>query len=57
MAEVITGAAGERSSWLRNTVLITVSQFFAQLAFSSAMTFIPFYFKELGVTEHRALSL
>ena len=57
MAEVVTGTAGGQSSWLRNTVLITVSQFFAQLAFSSAMTFIPFYFKELGVTEHRALSL
>ena len=57
MAEVVIRAAEERSFWLRNTILITVSQFFAQLAFSSAMTFIPFYFKELGVTEHRALSL
>ena len=57
MAEVVIRAAEGRSFWLRNTILITVSQFFAQLAFSSAMTFIPFYFKELGVTEHRALSL
>ena len=57
MAEVVTRTAADQVFWLRNTVLITVSQFFAQLAFSSAMTFIPFYFKELGVTEHRALSL
>ena len=56
-AEYSAALPEEHRHWLRNVILITVSQFFAQLAFSSAMTFIPFYFKELGVTEKDALSM
>ena len=35
--------------WLRNVILITVAQFFAQLAFCSAMTFMPFWFKDVAM--------
>ena len=35
--------------WLRNVILITIAQFFAQLAFCSAMTFMPFWFKDVAM--------
>ncbi|MBO5792278.1 MAG: MFS transporter [Lentisphaeria bacterium] len=44
--------------WLKNVILITIAQFFAQVAFCSAMTFIPFWFKDLGhITDQGELSM
>lgn len=39
----------ENSYWLRNVILITVAQFFAQVAFCAAMTFMPFWFKDVAM--------
>lgn len=38
----------EQQHWLRNVILITVAQFFAQVAFCSAMTFMPFWFRDIA---------
>ena len=44
--------------WLRNVILITVAQFFAQVAFCSAMTFMPFWFKDIAhITDNGKLSM
>ncbi len=40
-------------SWQRNLVLVWLSQFFAMAAFSSAYTYIPFYFRHIGVPDDR----
>ncbi|MBE6384471.1 MAG: multidrug efflux MFS transporter [Lentisphaerae bacterium] len=37
------------SFWLRNVILVTIAQFFGQLAFCSAMTFMPFWFKDVAM--------
>ena len=56
MAELITSDG--KQYWLRNVILITVAQFFAQVAFCSAMTFMPFWFKDFAnITDQRDLSM
>ena len=56
MAEIIHSDGKEY--WLRNVILITVAQFFAQVAFCAAMTFMPFWFKETGhITDPGELSM
>lgn len=48
----------EQRYWLRNVILITAAQFFAQVAFCSAMTFMPFWFKEMAkITDNGELSM
>jgi DHA1 family multidrug resistance protein-like MFS transporter len=45
-------------NWIRNLVFIWLSQFFAIMAFSFAMPFVPFYLqKDLGVTDDLQLKL
>ncbi len=41
------------TGWQRNLVLIWCSQFLSMAAFSSAYTFMPFYFKAIGVPNDR----
>ncbi len=47
MSELIQ--ADGKQYWLRNVILITISQFFGQVAFCSAMTFMPFWFKDVAM--------
>ena len=48
----------ENSFWLRNVILITIAQFFAQVAFCAAMTFMPFWFKDVAhLTDQGKLSM
>ena len=55
MAEVISN---KESFWLRNVILITIAQFFGQVAFCSAMTFMPFWFKDVAmITDKGELSM
>ncbi len=42
---------GEYSYWKRNLTIVWISQFISMASFSSAYTFIPFYFRKLGVPE------
>lgn len=53
MAERKNGVrgVGEFLYWRRNLVIVWISQFISMASFSSAYTFIPFYFTELGVPE------
>lgn len=45
-------AAGTGVNWVRNLVFIFLSQFFAIMAFSFAMPFVPFYMQEeLGIVD------
>lgn len=56
MAEIIPNE--NNSFWLRNVILITIAQFFAQVAFCAAMTFMPFWFKDVAlITDQRDLSI
>ncbi|UKI30158.1 MAG: MFS transporter [Lentisphaeria bacterium] len=44
-------AAAVRYSWRRNLAIIWISQFLSMASFSSAYTFMPFYFSSLGVPD------
>lgn len=39
--------------WVKYLMLVGISQFLSASAFSSAYTFMPFYFKQIGVPEER----
>lgn len=55
MAEIIPNG---QQYWLRNVILITIAQFFGQVAFCSAMTFMPFWFKDMAhITDPGELSM
>ncbi|MBO5763475.1 MAG: MFS transporter [Lentisphaeria bacterium] len=41
------------NAWMKSLALVGMSQFLSSAAFCSAYTFMPFYFKEIGVTEER----
>ena len=41
------------NAWLRYLILVGASQFLSAAAFSSAYTFMPFYFKKIGIPEDR----
>ena len=47
MSELIQSEG--KQYWLRNVILITISQFFGQVAFCSAMTFMPFWFRDVAM--------
>ncbi len=41
------------NAWMKYLILVGTSQFLSSAAFCSAYTFMPFYFKEIGVPEER----
>lgn len=43
-------------SWQRNLAVVWLSQFISMASFSSAYTFMPFFFRQLGVTGDEELS-
>ena len=43
--------------WKRNLFLVSAAQFLASAGFSFAMPFIPFYIKELGITDQSEASM
>ena len=43
----------KRLSWRRTLVLVWISQFLSMASFSSAYTFMPFYFKSMGVPDSK----
>ena len=44
-------------NWKKNLFVIWISQFLSIAAFSSSMTFIPFYIQKLGVTDEAARNM
>lgn len=42
-----------KTQWIKYLFLVGLSQFFSAAAFSSAYTFMPFYFKKIGVPQDR----
>ena len=42
-----------KTQWIKYLFLVGLSQFFSAAAFSSAYTFMPFYFKKIGVFGRR----
>lgn len=53
------GADGHASmiAWQRNLIVVGLSQFFANMAFSFAIPFAPFYIQSLGVNDPGALKM
>ncbi|MDD5727503.1 MAG: MFS transporter [Victivallales bacterium] len=44
-------------SWKKNLLIVWISQFLSVAAFSSSMTFIPFYIRSLGVSDDASCSM